>query len=301
MGIRQRRSGWRARSLASAAGIAAVVLVGSAAASGSAAAANATSTLSFGAPTAASCAWVGSQQLNDPLSPIYALGLPPDAWDGVPLLGLLVRSIAQQDQDGLGPSCGDLTHGSSQVGIGGSVRTSFSQSAGGAIGVTTSGQTAATNPLTALLHTTVAANAIADESAVVPPQSTTGAQSLTITATYTILSAGAVTNDTNPGFSANQSFAEVGLNPPTIAAFPTCNGQTVLPVESGPSQAQTPGTYSATFVFACPAGQTLADPSAVTVQFTVTQAAEIQAGPTAASLSGSIVAEPGSVSVAVGS
>jgi hypothetical protein len=218
----------------------------------------------------------------------------------VPLLGLLVPSLAQNDQLGLGPSCGDLAHGSSQVGIGGSAHTAFSEGPAGAIGVTTSAQTGATNPLTALLHTTVSANAVADETAVVPSQQTTGDQSFTISATYTILSSGATTNDTNPSFSSNESFAEVGLNLPAAETLPTCNGQSVFPDQTGTDEAQAPGTYTTALVFACPAGQTLADPSALTVEFVLTQEGQIQAGPAAGSLSASIVGEPDSVSVSVG-
>jgi hypothetical protein len=272
------------------------IVLGTAVVSAMATAAGAAPSPPFGAPTGYGCTGVGLSQ--SPTTSFSSLGLPVYAWNGVPLLGLLEDSSRVGKQPLLGPSCGDFAHGSSEFGVAGSGRTSFTAGPNGAVGATSTVHTNASNPLMALLGQSVFVYAQSEQDAFVTPQLGVGAQSFTITVTYTILSSSSTSSPASRSSISN--WVGTALSYTSSAASPSCNGQPVLGDQSGDFLATAPGTYTAQTEFSCPPGETLTDSEALGVTFNVVQSGWFQAGPRNADYAASIVAEPDSVAVSVG-
>jgi hypothetical protein len=242
--------------------------------------------LQFGAPTGSSCSEVDASFGQSPFSGSALLlpdGLPLDGWNGVSLLGLLEGLEALVSGGPLHSNCGDVAHGSSDNGLGASASSHFADGAGGPLTMSASVQLAATNPLTAHLGEDAMLTAEQTMSATFSPLVPTQDQQLTISVSYTVLSA-------NPA-SPIASFAEASLNYVSGPLSPSCAGQNVLAEESGTVLADSPGTYTTFFTFSCPIGEALTASGPIQVDFAETQAALATAESSAQSFSGTISAQ----------
>jgi hypothetical protein len=113
-----------------------------------------------------------------------------------------------------------------------------------------------------------------------------------------------LSSSTNPppgSASWVESAAGTSLSYTSTAQAPSCNGQQTLGNQIGTFTADAPGTYTATTEFSCPPGQTLTESQPLDASFNVVQSGFFQAGPKSATYAGSIVAEPQSITVTVGS
>ncbi len=246
--------------------------------------------LSFGAPTGSNCSEVEATFGQSPFATSALLlpdGLPFAGWNGVSLLGLLEGPDAGRGP--LIPNCGDLTHGSTDSGLGASTATRISDTAAGVLSMSSSLQLAATNALTAGLGEAAVIQNEQIASSTFTPVVAAGDQSLTISVTYAILSG-------NPS-SPIASFVGAGLDYVVDAQSPSCDGQNVPYDQSGSALTDSPGTYTATFEFSCPAGETLTASGPIEVELAETQAAFVVAGPTAQSFSSTISTHLNSASV----
>jgi hypothetical protein len=254
-----------------------------------------TAALQLGPPTGEACAGVG---LSQGPTTFLADGLPVVAWNGVPLLGLIDGPAALGRQGLLGPSCGDLTHGATETGLAGTVHTGFLLGSGGTLGVATTASMQPANALMTLFGRSAFSYAEADQDAVATPSLAAGDQSFTISVTYTVLSVG--TNaPIGSGPNTLQSSVDAAIGYTSGAQAPACNGQPISADTEGVPAAFTPGTYTATFGFSCPAGQTLTESTPITVQLALIQVGTFQAGATSASWHAALAAAPGAVTLTV--
>jgi hypothetical protein len=271
--------------------------VGVIASTGPAGAAPTPTTLQFGAPVGSSCSEVDASfgQVVPSSSPVTLIpdGLPLDGWNGVLILGLLEGRDALGASGGLlNPNCGDLAHGSTDMGIGASASNTYSNTAAGVLSMSASLNLAPTNLLTALLGEDAMIEGEQIQSSTLTPVVAPGDQSFTISVNYTVLSSSLST--------PIASFAGAGLTFISDAQAPSCAGQNILDEQSGTLSADHPGTYTASFEFSCPIGEALTASGPIQVQFAETQSGVRTATSTAQSYSASISAQVNSATVTYG-
>jgi hypothetical protein len=215
-------------------------------------AASVTTAIPLGAPSGIACVTtvLNGTNGNSPLT----LGddLPFDAYNGVPLLNLLEGpATGASNYPALdGYNCGNIAHGASAVTLGSSVHQSFADTASGQLGMSETGTESSSTLLNnSLVSSATLGEALQEQTATVTPVLAAGDDTLTISVTYRVLSESAS--------SALSGSDSLGADLDYVGG-PTCNGQDVEYQNTGTPNAGTPGTYTAGFVFTCPAGETMA-------------------------------------------
>jgi hypothetical protein len=204
--------------------------------------------------------------------------LPFDAWDGLPLLNLIEAPAMGDSLSPLaGYNCGDVAHGASATTLGSSVHQSFADTAG-QLGAAESGSVSSSSLQLGPITSVAFGESEQEQSATVTPSIGSGVTQFTISVTYHVLSD---VSNSAPLIAA--SFAGAGLDYTVDAGSPSCNGQSLIYDNTGTATAQSPGTYTAGFVFSCPSGQTLTASDPIRVIFYETEDLRLSRGQAATS------------------
>ena len=273
--MRVRRNGSSVRALLMvAAGLGGAVLIPA-----TSAGATTSSISAFSAPSGMACV---TTNLIPSSATITQYGLaddiPFDSWDGLPLLDLIeVPAMGDTVSPLAGNNCGDVAHGASATTLGSSVRQSFDDTRG-QLDAAESGSVSASSLHIGSISSVAFGESEQQQTATVTPSIGAGVTQFTISVTYQVLSD---VSNSAPVIAA--SFAGAGLDYEDTAGAPSCNGQYLVYDNTGTATAESPGTYSAGFVFSCPAGQTLTASAPISVIFYETEDLRISQGQSATS------------------